>query len=274
MEEKEILKAHNFEFKKKFGQNFLTDKNLLKAIAIDANITKEDEVLEIGPGAGALTYELATASKKVVCYEIDKTLKPILEEKLKDCNNVEVVFEDILKESIDTLKSHFNGAFKVVANLPYYITTPIIFHLLENDLNITSLTIMVQKEVAERLVANKNTKDYGILTINAGVQADITITRIVGRQMFHPAPNVDSAIVHFNMNKNKYDVKNLKHFTTLVKASFAMRRKTLMNNLKQKYGYSNEEIIHLFSSCNIKEKVRAEDLSIEQFVALSNKLNQ
>jgi 16S rRNA (adenine1518-N6/adenine1519-N6)-dimethyltransferase len=272
--EQEKEKLNNFVFKKKFGQNFLTDTNLLKAIVADAGITKDDEVLEIGPGAGALTYELARASKKVVCYEIDKDLQPILQKKLSMFDNVEVIFKDILKVDPDEIKRHFTKPFKVVANLPYYITTPIIFYFLEQEFNINSLTVMVQKEVAERLVATKSTKNYGTITVSANIKSDVSITRVVSRKLFYPVPNVDSAILHFKINQNKFEVVNWEVLKKVVKASFAMRRKTLYNNLKQAFSLSQETLKQALNSCNILETARGESLSLEEFVNLANTLNK
>jgi len=268
--EENILKEQNFRFKKQFGQNFLTDKNLLKAIVLDAGITSEDEVLEIGAGAGALTMELAKVAKKVVSYEIDSDLKPILETNLKDFNNVEVIFSDFLKVKPEELKKHFTKNFKLVANLPYYITTPILFYLLEQNFDVTSITVMVQKEVAERLVSKENTKDYGRLTISANIMCDVSIKRIVNRKLFYPVPNVDSAIVHFVVNKNKYEIKNEALLKKLIKSSFSMRRKTLINNLKQGFMLNQQELENALSLCNLPINIRAESLTIQNFINLAN----
>jgi 16S rRNA (adenine1518-N6/adenine1519-N6)-dimethyltransferase len=271
---KEVLKNNNFEFKKHFGQNFLTDTNLLKAIVADANITKEDEVLEIGPGAGALTKELARQAKKVICYEIDKKLEPILKQELAEFDSVQIIFKDILKEEDEAISKHFKGSFKVVANLPYYITTPIIFKFLEGEFDIKSLTIMVQKEVAERLVAKEGTKNYGTITVSANIKADTKITRIVGRQMFTPPPNVDSAIINLTINNAKFDLKNKEVLQSLIKTAFAMRRKTLYNNLKASFNLSSEVIKQVMQNCYLQENIRGEALSLEQFVNLANELNK
>ena len=270
----DITKKHNFIFKKQYGQNFLTDTNLLSAIVQDAGITSKDEVLEIGPGAGALTKELAKKAKKVVAYEIDADLKPILKENLNNFDNVKIEFCDILKVNLNEIKEHFDDEIKVVANLPYYITTPILFYLIESGLNIKSITVMVQKEVADRLVADKNSKNYGRLTVNANAISDVTIKRIVNRKLFYPVPNVDSAIVHFEINKNKYQIDNLKLFKRLVKASFAYRRKTLSNNLKKGFSLNSDSIEALFKSVNINKNARAEDLSVLDFVLLANQINK
>ena len=272
--EENILKEQNFRFKKQFGQNFLTDKNLLKAIVLDAGITNEDEVLEIGAGAGALTMELAKVAKKVVSYEIDNDLKPILEANLKEFNNIELIFNDFLKVKPEELKKHFIKEFKLVANLPYYITTPILFYLLEQNFNVKSITVMVQKEVAERLVSKENTKDYGRLTISANIICDVSIKRIVNRKLFYPAPNVDSAIVHFVVNKNKYGIINEAFLKKLIKSAFSMRRKTLINNLKQELKLSQQELENALNLCNLPLTIRAESLTIQNFITLANILDK
>lgn len=271
---KNILNKNNFEFKKKFGQNFLTDVNLLNAIVTDADITKEDDVLEIGPGAGTLTKAIAQKANKVVCYEIDKKLEPILKTSLNGFNNVEVVFKDIMNVTKEELKEHFKGSFKVVANLPYYITTPIMFKFIEGDFDIKSLTIMVQKEVAERITAKESTKSFGAITVSANYRGTAKITRIVGRQMFNPAPNVDSAIVNLIIDKNKFDIKNEIILNQLIKSAFHMRRKTLYNNLKASFDLPPETIKKIIAECNLKEAIRGEALKVEQFVELANILTK
>jgi|LGOV01.1.fsa_nt_gb 16S rRNA (adenine1518-N6/adenine1519-N6)-dimethyltransferase len=274
MDTNNVLKQNNFQFKKKFGQNFLTDTNLLSAIVNDAGVSAEDEVLEIGPGAGALTKELAKACKKLICYEIDNKLEPILKETLKEFDNVEVIFDDVMKISSEDIKKHFSGPFKIVANLPYYITTPIMFKFLEGDYNVTSFTVMVQKEVAERFTASPSTKSYGTITAQIGVIANSKITRIVNRQMFNPAPNVDSAILNIEIDKNKFEIENPKVLKQLIKASFHMRRKTLYNNLRQNFNLPPEKLKAAIISCNLKENIRGEALSLQEFVTLSNKLDK
>lgn len=252
-----------FNFKKKFGQNFLSDKNLLSAIVTDAGITQDDVVLEIGAGAGALTKELSTRAKKVVSYEIDLDLKETLEN--LNLENVQFVFADFMKEDMKKVEKNLSS-FKVVANLPYYITTPIIFKLLEESEALTSLTIMVQKEVAERIVAKAGGKDYGILTVMIAFYGEAKITRIVKRDMFYPAPNVDSAVVRID-KKTGFDVDK-DRFSKFVKASFSMRRKTLLNNLSTLY--SKEKLKQTFGDDFLKK--RAESLTVEEFVEAFKKL--
>lgn len=273
MKELEIIKKHNFKFNKKFGQNFIFDKNLLKAIVGDADIDKNSNVLEIGCGSGTLTKEISAVAKKVVGYEIDNNLKDVLAESLSQCNNVEIVFKDILKIDIKEIESKFDGEYVIIANLPYYITTPIIFKFLEEATKLKKLVIMVQLEVAKRLCAKENTSDYGTITVMLNSLGNCEITRIVKRTMFTPQPNVDSAIVKFEFN-NKYQIKNYKTFSKLVKSAFAMRRKTLNNNLKSSYNYSNEQITKLLSQLSLPDNVRGEALSVEQFVKLSNLIDE
>ena len=268
----EVLKQNNFQFNKKFGQNFIFDTNLLNAIVNDAGVESNTNVLEIGPGAGTLTKKLCEKAKKVVSYEIDTNLKPILSENLKDCNNSEIVFGDILKQKTLDIESNFDGEYVMVANLPYYITTPIIFKFLEEATKLKSITIMVQKEVAERICAKHNTVDYGAITVQIGAIADAKITRIVKRNMFKPAPNVDSAVVRIDFNLSKHNIVDLSLFKKVVTSAFAMRRKTLSNNLKSTFGLSNDDIATLFNKSNLDLNVRGEALSVEQFVVLANNL--
>ena len=270
MEIKNILDSCNFEFKKKFGQNFITDQNLLLAICDDAEVSSDDNVLEIGVGAGTLTKALATNAKKVVGYEVDKSLADVLGMSLKGFDNIEVIFKDFLKSSASEINSLFDGNFKVVANLPYYITTNIIFKLIEDDFNVTSLTLMVQKEVAERLVAKPSTKDYGTITVELDSISDVQINRIVNRNLFMPVPNVDSAVITIKLNRNKYQIKDIKLHQKVIKASFSMRRKTLANCLKSNFSFNAEQIDGLFESLELDKNVRGESLSTEKFVELSN----
>lgn len=259
----------NFQFKKKYGQNFLTDTNLLKAITEDAEICEKDNVLEIGPGAGALTKQICLKNpKKVVAVEIDKTLMPILNENLKEFQNLDIKFSDILKLEPNEIKQWFNNEpFKVVANLPYYISTPIMFFLLENDFNLKSFTVMLQLELAQRLSAKPKTKDYGAITILLEFLGKVTMPRKVPRTLFTPQPNVDSAIVCFVLEKNKFDV-SFKDFSKFVKASFSMRRKTLQNNLSKNFDFPKDKIIFALEKCGFNANARAEDLSCERFVKL------
>ena len=249
---------HNF--KKKFGQNFISDKNLLSAIVEDANVTKEDDVLEIGAGAGTLTSMISASAKKVVSFEIDNDLK----EHLLSLNleNVEFVFGDIMKFEIDEIEKNFNSTYKMIANLPYYITTPIIFKFLNNSKKISSLCIMVQKEVAERIVAKKGSKDYGVLSVMIDFYGNARISRIVNRNMFYPKPNVDSAVVVIDIDRDKYKNIDPEKFYRFIQTCFSMRRKTLKNNLG-KLSIKKDKLSNL--SPEILEK-RAENFSTDEFI--------
>lgn len=270
----EIIKSNDFEFKKKYGQNFISDTNLLNSIVSDANIDKDDEVLEIGVGAGTLTKILSKNSSKVIGIEIDRELEKIHQITLSDCENVKIIFDDFMSLTNEYINSMFTKSYKIVANLPYYITTPIIFKLLEEDFNIVSLTLMVQKEVAERLISNPDNKNYGAITVQLNSIANVKLMRIVGRQMFSPVPNVDSAIIKIDINRNKYKIDNYSLHKRLIKVAFSMRRKTLSNCLKSGFNLTSIQIEELLKSCGFSLTVRGESLSASQFVELSNKLNK
>lgn len=268
------LKSHKFIFSKKFGQNFIFDTNLLQAICNDAEVTKLTHVLEIGAGSGTLTKVLAQNAKYVTTFEIDTTLKPILEKSLSEVDNVALLFNDILKVNIPALEAQIKTPYTMVANLPYYITTPIIFKFVEEASNLKQMVIMVQKEVAQRLIAKEGTKNYGTITVMLNAIADIKITRQVNRKMFTPPPNVDSAVIKITFNKYKYNIINLFTFKNLVKSAFAMRRKTLENNLKTIMGLTTEQIQDYFTKLNLSPTIRGEALSVQQFVDLANLIYQ
>lgn len=268
MKEFDTLKKNNFNFSKKYGQNFIFDKNLLKAIIDDSGITKDDEVLEIGPGAGTLTYFIALKSKKVVSYEIDTTLKPILEENLKSVNNSTIIFEDALKADIEKIESNFIGDYCIVANLPYYITTPLIFKFVNQTNRVKSMSIMVQKEVGERLCANSDSKDYGSISVILDFYANVKILRQVPRRMFVPSPNVDSCIVQINFIKNKYDC-NSKLFEKIVKLAFLNRRKTLVNNLSKDLGVNKSKLAEILVELGFGANVRGDALNTDDFVKIT-----
>ena len=254
----------NFNFKKKFGQNFISDKNLLGAICNDADITKNDEVLEIGAGMGALTKQLCGSAKKVVAYEIDQELKQHLQ--ALGCNNLTLHFEDALKKPLEQIENDFAGKYKLVANLPYYITTPLIFKFLQSQ-KIVSLTIMVQKEVGQRIVAKPGGKDYGALSVCCQHFCNNKIMRVVPRNMFTPQPEVDSCIVKMQI-ENKFN-QNSQKFFNLVKICFKSRRKTLLNNLSEGLGLDKS----LLSQLGFNLSVRAEQLSCQQFEELAKILD-
>lgn len=220
------LKNSNFKFNKSYGQNFIFDTNLLQAISNDAQISHTTNVLEIGAGAGTLTGVLCKNARKVVSYEIDKNLQPVLAENLKEHKNLSLVFADILKQQVSDIEKQFdNEPYVMVANLPYYITTPIIFKFVEESVHLTKMVVMVQKEVAERITSTIGTKNYGLITVSLNAIADTKIARIVKRNMFTPAPNVDSAIVVITFQKNKHNIENYNLFKKVIKSAFAMRKK-------------------------------------------------
>lgn len=260
------MSGHNF--KKKFGQNFLTDKNLLDAIVRDAGVTENDEVLEIGSGAGALTTAISNYAKRTVSFEIDKELEFDL--LALNLSNTTFVFEDALKKPLGDIEKYFDGEYKLVANLPYYITTPLIFKFLEESDRIRSMTIMVQKEVADRITSNKGGKDYGVLTIMIAFYGSATITRNVSRKMFYPVPNVDSAVVRIDIDRDKFKDVDKKGFSQFIKACFSMRRKTLLNNLSSGYGVDKAKL-HDVLGANILSK-RAEEFDLYEFVEIYKKL--
>ena len=268
-----ILSENNFRFNKQFGQNFIFDKNLLTAIVKDSNISKQDDVLEIGPGAGTLTKIIAEYSRKVVSYEIDKNLVPILEQNLQGVENSKIIFSDALKTDIKDIESNFDGEYKIVANLPYYITTPLIFKFIEQTKKVQSITIMVQKEVADRLIAKKGSKDYGTISIILDFYGKVKVLRNVPRRMFIPPPNVDSAMVQIEIIKNKYDADE-DLFKKIVHSAFAMRRKTLQNNLSQSFGISKAQVEEILTQAGFVATIRGEQLSTEDYVKLTNVMKQ
>ncbi|MGN0961473.1 MAG: 16S rRNA (adenine(1518)-N(6)/adenine(1519)-N(6))-dimethyltransferase RsmA [Christensenellales bacterium] len=265
----DILNKHSFKFNKAYGQNFIFDTNFLRSIIDKIDIDGKN-VLEIGAGAGTLTSIICEKAKKVVSYEIDTNLKPILEENLKDFDNKLLIFGDIMKFSIEEIENNFDGEYLLIANLPYYITTPIIFKFLEGARNLQSMTIMVQEEVAERLVAKPNTKEYGAITPAIDYRANAKILKRVNRNMFTPVPNVDSAIVKIDFDNTKYEIKSTKTLDNTIKAVFAMRRKTIFNNLKSYFKLSSEIVEEILDKALIKNNVRGETLSTEELVKLSN----
>lgn len=265
----DILRASGFRFNKALGQNFIFDGNLLDAIVSDAGVTAEDTVVEIGTGAGTLTARLAARAKKVFSFEVDERLRPVLDISLKGAENVEVVFRDVMKMKDDELREMIGGEFKVVANLPYYITTPLIMRFAESTLPVSSLTVMVQKEVADRLTAEVGSADYAAVTLAVKVFGDAAVTRIVDRHMFRPAPNVDSAVVRIDRVPGRLDGADEKLVRKLVRAAFAMRRKTLVNNLAASFGIPKQQATDLVTSCGFPADVRGERLSLDDFIRLA-----
>lgn len=264
-----LVKKHDFHFSKKYGQNFIGDIALLEGIVDDAGINENDVVLEIGPGAGTLTKALCSRAKKVVAYEIDKSLEPVLDDTLKGVENVQINFADVMEVDEQEIKSVTGGKFKIVANLPYYITTPILFKFLSSSLQIESITVMVQKEVAERICAKNKTSDYGALTVSVGVRSEAKYMRTVLRDMFTPPPAVDSAIVRMDIKKRS-DVNSYEKLDALIKSAFSMKRKTLVNNLAPYWNKSKSEVGEILQSVGISATARAEELTFDQFVTLAN----
>ncbi len=262
-----MIELKDFKFKQSLGQNFITDTNLLAAIVKDAGISEADRVLEIGAGAGTLTRELCATSAKVVAVEIDTRLEHILNARLSGFTNCRLWFTDILKVRPEEIAALFDSEpFKVVANLPYYISTPILFFLIESGLPIQSLTIMLQLELARRLTAKPSTKDYGALTVLLEFLGVVEVTRKVPRTLFVPVPKVDSAVVKITLCKDKFKVP-FAPFSAFVKSCFAMRRKTLSNNLVQS-GLARQEAEVGCKAAGIDPQARAETLSCMQFVEL------
>ena len=272
----DIIKKYNFAFQKRFGQNFLIDGHVVEKIVRAAEISKEDVVLEIGPGIGTMTQYLAEAAGKVFAVEIDKNLLPVLSETLAEYDNVTVVNEDILKVDIKELLGE-NVNCKVVANLPYYITTPIIMGLFENEVPAKSITVMVQKEVAMRMQAKPGTKDYGALSLAVQYYAEPYIVANVPVNCFMPRPNVDSAVIRLTRyNEPPVKVKDEKKMFGLIKASFNQRRKTLQNgiNNSSELNYSKEQVADCLRRMGLSESVRGETLTLEQFARLSDLLEE
>lgn len=268
MEIKSVLQQNEFRFNKKFGQNFISDTNLLEAIVCDAGVTKDDVVIEIGAGAGSLTYALAQKAKRVIAFEIDFNLKSVLKTTLQGLNNAEVIFGDVMDKPIDEIESLAGGSFKVVANLPYYITTPVLMRFVEESANMSSMTVMVQKEVADRLVAKAGGKDYGRITVAVDCFGDAKLMRNVSRKMFYPQPNVDSAVVRIDCNK-KYSVDE-KLLRQVVKSAFAMRRKVFSTCLAAGLGISKEQATRYITSLGKDAHVRGETFTTQDFVNLTN----
>ena len=269
MDLKKILNENNFSFKKNFGQNFLSDDNILNEIVLGAGVN-QDNVLEIGVGAGTLTRVLSDHAKKVVGYEIDTSLKGVLNKTLQDKSNVEIVFADALKTPIQKIEEKLGGEYRVVANIPYYITSPLIMKFVDEATNCISITAMIQKEVAERICAKEGTADYGSITVAVNAVADTSIIVNVDKTKFYPMPKVDSAVVHIKLNKNKYDIVSPKVFRDVVRCAFASRRKTFVNNLINTFKFSRETAENLLKSLNLDVMCRGETLSPKQFVDLSN----
>jgi 16S rRNA (adenine1518-N6/adenine1519-N6)-dimethyltransferase len=274
-----VLKKYGFSFRKKYGQNFLIDESVLEGIIDTAEITKDDFVLEIGPGIGTLTQYLATYAGRVCAVEIDRALLPILEDTLSGWDNVTVLNADILKTDIRAIAEEENGGapLKVCANLPYYITTPILMGLFESGAPFSQLTVMVQKEVAERMIAEPGSKTYGALSLAVRYYTDPEISFIVEPESFMPRPKVESAIVHMKRHSTPpVSVKDEKMLFDVIRASFNERRKTLQNGIANYAGfsYSKEQVGEALDKCGLERTVRGEKLSLEEFARLADVLSE
>ncbi|MDC7292166.1 MULTISPECIES: 16S rRNA (adenine(1518)-N(6)/adenine(1519)-N(6))-dimethyltransferase RsmA [unclassified Butyrivibrio] len=276
---KEVLAKFNMSAKKKFGQNFLIDNGVLEGIVEAAGVTDKDCVLEIGPGIGTLTQYLGDSAKKVVAVEIDKTLIPVLADTLSEYDNITVINEDVLKVDIEEIVNKYNEGrpIKVVANLPYYITTPIIMKLFESGAPIESVTVMVQKEVADRMSMGPGSKDYGSLSLAVGFYARATEVMEVPPSSFIPQPGVGSAVVHLERYEQpKVTVKDEKFLFDMIRTAFNQRRKTLSNSLSSspQLGVSRQQVTDALAEMGIDERARGEVLTLEQFAQLSDILQR
>ena len=266
-----VLEKHGFHFKKQFGQNFISDPNLLSAIVAAAGVDENSVIVEVGCGAGTLTRALAAVAKKVYAFDIDESLQPVLAETLAGCENVEVIFRDFSKVNLKEFEEEI-GEYSVVANLPYYITTPLLTKFLEESEKVQGVSIMVQEEVAERFCAKENTPEYGAITAAIALKGEAKIVKRVSRNLFYPRPNVDSAVVKIQFDRGRVAVKSEKAYRQTVKCAFLNRRKTLENNLVNFFSLSREQAKELLSLAEIDEKARGETLSPTRLARLSDLL--
>lgn len=273
MELRSILEKHGFQFKKQFGQNFLTDVNLLDSIVAASGIDENTTVVEIGCGAGTLTRAIAKKAKKVYAFDVDVKLQPVLAETLAGLENVEVIFRDFNKLDLQEFEKEI-GEYSVVANLPYYITTPLVTKLLEESSLVQSASIMVQEEVALRFCAKEDTPDYGAITAAIALKGSAKIIKKVPRTMFMPRPNVDSAVVKIEFCRGRIPVLDEKAYRQTVKCAFLNRRKTLENNLINSFGVSRETSKEILRVCGIDERARGETLSPERLATLADELKR
>lgn len=272
---RDLLYRHGFSLKKGLGQNFLIDDRILRKIVSAADITSSDGVLEIGPGAGVVTQQLGQAARRVVAVEKDLSLRPVLAESLKDCENVQVQFEDFLQVDLDAVWQSFRDCSQVivVANLPYYVTTPILFRILESEVPVHRIVVMVQKEVAARLTAQPGSKDYGALTVSVSFRAHVETVAQVHRGAFLPPPGVDSTVVRFNCyDRPPVDVADVTLFRRVVRSAFATRRKTLLNALSGGLSMEKPAVAEILAVIGIDSLRRGETLNLEEFAAITNQL--
>lgn len=268
---KDTLVKHSFRFKKQFGQNFISDGNLLKSIVDASGIDENTTVVEVGCGAGTLTRAIAERAKKVYAFDIDKDLQPVLAETLSGLENVEVIFRDFNKIDLHAFEEEI-GEYTVVANLPYYITTPLVMKFLEESDRVQGVSIMVQEEVAERFCAKENTAEYGAVTAAIALKGEARIVKRVSRNMFYPRPNVDSAVVKIDFHRGRITVKSERAYRQTVKCAFLNRRKTLENNLVNSFGVSRETARTALERAGVDEKARGETLSPERLAVLADVL--
>ncbi len=266
-----VLEKHGFHFKKQFGQNFISDGNLLRSIVEASGITKDTTVVEIGCGAGTLTRALAEAAKQVYAFDIDRDLQPVLAETLAGLDNVEVIFRDFNKLNLKEFEKEIEE-YTVVANLPYYITTPLVTKLLEESDKVQGLSIMVQEEVAERFCAKENTPEYGSITAAIALKGNAKIVKRVSRNLFYPRPNVDSAVVKIEFERGRVAVKDERAYRQTVKCAFLNRRKTLENNLVNFFKLSREQAQEILHLAGVEDKARGETLSPQRLAILSDVL--
>lgn len=265
------LQKHGFQFKKQFGQNFISDNNLLASIVTASGIDETTTVVEIGCGAGTLTRAIAEKAKKVYAFDVDKDLQPVLAETLAGLENVEVIFRDFNKINLAELEAEI-GEYTVVANLPYYITTPLVTKLLEEGEKVQGLSIMVQEEVAERFCAREDTPEYGAITAGIALKGEAKIVKRVSRNMFYPRPNVDSAVVKINFQRDRISVKSEKAYRQTVKCAFLNRRKTLENNLVNFFKIDRDTAKRVLAQAGVEEKARGETLSPQRLAVLADTL--
>jgi 16S rRNA (adenine1518-N6/adenine1519-N6)-dimethyltransferase len=268
---KSILERHGFHFKKQFGQNFISDTNLLESIVSASGIDENTTVVEIGCGAGTLTRALAERAKRVYAYDVDTALQPVLAETLAGLENVEVIFRDFTKVNMQELDEEI-GEFTVVANLPYYVTTPLVTKLLEESEKVQGISVMVQEEVAERFCAKENTPEYGSITAAIALKGEAKIVKRVSRNLFYPRPNVDSAVVKITFDRGRVAVKSEKAYRQTVKCAFLNRRKTLENNLVNYFSLSREQAKSVLAMAGVDEKARGETLSPQRLAILADAL--
>lgn len=272
MQLKEVLIKNGFHFNKRFGQNFLTDTNLLRSIVDRAGITENDVVVEIGVGGGTLTRAIAEKAKRVIGFEIDRNLEPVLKETLAGLDNVEIVFKDIMKIPTAEVEKMIGGRFSVVANLPYYITTPILMKFIEESELVDGITVTVQEEVADRLCSKAGSSDYGAITASVDAVGNAEKIMRIDRKMFYPAPNVDSAVVKITMVQDKYPIEDMGAYKAGVRCAFLSRRKTLVNNLMMAFKTDRHTAEEIVLAVKGDVLVRGETLTTEDFVKLHKEI--